>query len=150
MKWTEVYATDSNVLGTSSISLGAVPAARVRVVMKKVRHRLASSTFLICIAALWLACCVLGERGRDDMWHFIGDALATSSADLPAKSCIVNAALCAFLQQAAGAFLGHAVYGIRTLAVFAPRLRAIVEDCALAAKSCQCLFHSSVLYASAI
>jgi len=71
VKWTEVYATDSNVLGTSIISLGAVPAARVRVVMK----------------------------------------------------------------EAAGAFLGHAVYGIRTLAVFAPRLRAIVEDCALAAKS---------------
>lgn len=71
MKWTEVYATDSNVLDTSRISLGGVPAARVRVVMK----------------------------------------------------------------EAAGTFLGHAVYGIRTLAVLAPRLRSIVEDCALAAKS---------------
>jgi hypothetical protein len=37
--------------------------------------------------------------------------------------------------QAAGAFQGHAVYGIRTLTVRAPRLRSILEDCALAAKS---------------
>lgn len=71
IKWSEVYATDSNILSSSSIALGAVAAAKVRVVMR----------------------------------------------------------------EAAGAFQGHAVYGIRTLAVRAPRLRSIVEDCALAAKS---------------
>lgn len=71
VKWSEVYATDSNVLGSSSIALGAVPATKVRVDMR----------------------------------------------------------------EAAGAFQGHAVYGIRALAVLAPRLRSIVEDCALAAKS---------------
>jgi len=71
VQWSEVYATDSNILSSSSIALGAVPAAKVRVAMR----------------------------------------------------------------EAAGAFQGHAVYGIRTLAVRAPRLRSIVEDCALAAKS---------------
>merc|ERR1712166_849861 len=71
VKWSEVFATDSNVLSSSSIALGAVPAAKVRVTMR----------------------------------------------------------------EAAGAFQGHAVYGIRTLALRAPRLRSIVEDCALAAKS---------------
>ena len=35
VKWTEAYATDSNLLGTSCISLGDVPAAKVRMVMKK-------------------------------------------------------------------------------------------------------------------
>ena len=53
VKWTEVYATDSNALGTSNISLGAVSAARVPVVTKEVRNCLASSEFLISIAAFW-------------------------------------------------------------------------------------------------
>merc|ERR1711939_766429 len=35
----------------------------------------------------------------------------------------------------AGSFQGHAVYGIKTLALFAPRLQSIVEDCAAASKS---------------
>jgi len=71
VKWSEVYSTDSNILSTSSISLGAMPAAKVRLVMR----------------------------------------------------------------EAAGSFQGHPVYGIRTLAVLAPRLRSILEDCAIAAKS---------------
>lgn len=37
--------------------------------------------------------------------------------------------------QAASSFKGHSVFGIRSLAVRAPRLRAVVEDCGLAAKS---------------
>ena len=35
VKWAEVYATDSNILSLSSISLGAVPAAKVRLVMRE-------------------------------------------------------------------------------------------------------------------
>ena len=35
-KWSEVYATDSNVLSSSSIALGSTPAAKVRVVMHEV------------------------------------------------------------------------------------------------------------------
>jgi hypothetical protein len=35
----------------------------------------------------------------------------------------------------AGSFQGHAVYGIKTLALYAPRLQSIVEDCAAASKS---------------
>ena len=37
--------------------------------------------------------------------------------------------------QAAGSFHGHAVYGIRTLTVHAPRLQSIIEECGSAAKS---------------
>ena len=35
VKWAEVFATDSNILSLSSISLGAVPAAKVRLVMRE-------------------------------------------------------------------------------------------------------------------
>jgi hypothetical protein len=38
VKWSEVYATDSNILSSSSIALGAVPAAKVRVIMREVRR----------------------------------------------------------------------------------------------------------------
>ena len=90
VKWTEVYATDSNLLGTSSISLGDVTAAKVRMVMTEVLNRLPSSTLLIRIADSWLASCVLGKHGRDDLRGFNGNALANSLANLPVKSRSVN------------------------------------------------------------
>ena len=37
VKWSEVYATDSNVLTSNRIVLGSVAATRVRVVMHEVR-----------------------------------------------------------------------------------------------------------------
>ena len=36
VKWVEVFATDSNVLASTQVSLGAVPASKVRVVMHEV------------------------------------------------------------------------------------------------------------------
>ena len=39
VKWSEVFATDSNVLSTTSIPLGAVPASKVRIVMHEVLAR---------------------------------------------------------------------------------------------------------------
>jgi len=39
------------------------------------------------------------------------------------------------MREAASSFKGHSVFGIRSLALRAPRLRAVVEDCGLAAKS---------------
>merc|ERR1719160_346524 len=39
------------------------------------------------------------------------------------------------MHQAAGHFHGHALYGIRKMSVFAPRLETVLEDCAAAAKS---------------
>ena len=41
VKWSEVYATDSNVLSSSSVALGSVAASKVRIVMHEARHTLA-------------------------------------------------------------------------------------------------------------
>jgi len=71
VKWSEVYATDSNVLSSNHIALGLASASKVKVLM----------------------------------------------------------------HQAAGHFRGHALYGIRGLAILAPRLQSVVEDCASGAKS---------------
>lgn len=71
IKWSEVYATDSNVLTSTSVPLGSITASKVRVVM----------------------------------------------------------------HEAAEAFQGHRVYGIRLLSLHALRLQTVVEDCASAAKS---------------
>ena len=40
-----------------------------------------------------------------------------------------------FLIQASSAVRGHAVYGLRELALYSPRLSTIIEDCSVAAKS---------------
>ena len=64
---------------------------------------------------------MLGKHGRDVLQHFVGNALSNSSANLPVKSRSVNSAPCAVLLEAAGALLGHAVHGIRTLAVLAAK-----------------------------
>ena len=52
-------------------------------------------------------------------------------------ACVCPSLLCGpcACLQAAGAFHGHAVYGIKSLVVRAARLQSIVEDCAAAAKS---------------
>jgi len=36
LKWTEVFATDSNLLASTEVSLGAVTATKVRVIMHEV------------------------------------------------------------------------------------------------------------------
>ena len=41
VKWSEVYATDSNVLSSSKVALGSASASKVRIVMHEVRHTLA-------------------------------------------------------------------------------------------------------------
>jgi len=74
VKWQEVFATDSNVLGITNVPTGLMKATKARVVMQ--------------------------------------EAHATS-----------------------GMIQGHAVYGIKKLAVYSPRLRSMVEDCAEASKS---------------
>jgi len=71
VKWSEVYATDSNVLSSTHVALGSISAWKVRVVM----------------------------------------------------------------HEAAQAFQGHSLYGIKMLSLHASRLQTIVEDCASAAKS---------------
>jgi len=71
LKWSEVYATDSNVLTSTNVALGSISASKVRVVM----------------------------------------------------------------HEAAEAFQGHSVYGIKGLSLHAARLQTVVEDCASAAKS---------------
>ena len=50
VKWSEVFATDTNVLSSVSIQLGSISASRVRVVMHEVRFLV-----LCCCFAAWLA-----------------------------------------------------------------------------------------------
>ena len=50
VKWSEVFATDTNVLSSVSIQLGSISASRVRVVMHEVRFLV-----LCCCFATWLA-----------------------------------------------------------------------------------------------
>ena len=38
VKWTEVFATDSNILASTKISLGSVAASKARVVMHEARN----------------------------------------------------------------------------------------------------------------
>ena len=42
VKWSEVYATDSNVLSSTTIALGSASASKVRIVMHEARHTLAT------------------------------------------------------------------------------------------------------------
>ena len=41
VKWSEVFATDSNVLSSTTIALGSASASKVRIVMHEARHTLA-------------------------------------------------------------------------------------------------------------
>ena len=50
VKWSEDFATDTNVLSSVSIQLGSISASRVRVVMHEVRFLV-----LWCCFATWLA-----------------------------------------------------------------------------------------------
>lgn len=50
VKWSEVYATDTNVLSSVSIPLGSVSASRVRVVMHEVRSLVSHCCLVSCIA----------------------------------------------------------------------------------------------------
>ena len=56
-KWSEVHATDSNVLSSSSVALGYIPAKRVKVVM----HEAVRST---CYARTALPVCFLSRLLR--------------------------------------------------------------------------------------
>ena len=38
VKWSEVHATDSNILSSSRIALGLTPAAKIKLVMHQVRE----------------------------------------------------------------------------------------------------------------
>ena len=54
-KWSEVHATDSNILSSSSIALGSAPAAKVRVVM----HEAGFVCVCVCLsAASWAFGCL--------------------------------------------------------------------------------------------
>lgn len=54
VKWVEVFATDSNVLASTQVSLGAVTASKVRVVMHEVsRFAVEIRTIRIELAKRW-------------------------------------------------------------------------------------------------
>jgi len=50
-------------------------------------------------------------------------------------TCGALTPLAAQAHSTAGSFQGRAVFGIRTLSLYAPRLHSSIEDCAVAAKS---------------
>jgi hypothetical protein len=55
-KWSEVHATDSNILSSSSIALGSTPASKVRVVM----HEAGCASLSTCFVGLLGVCRQLG------------------------------------------------------------------------------------------
>ena len=55
-KWSEVHATDSNILSSSSIALGSTLAAKVRVVMHEV------GCACLSLSALWVLRALAGSR----------------------------------------------------------------------------------------
>ena len=80
VKWSEVFATDTNVLSSVSIQLGSISASRVRVVMHEVRFLV-----LCCCFAAWLALVAgISVLSRScSVWH----KRAGCSCAAPANHC---------------------------------------------------------------
>lgn len=67
VKWSEVFATDSNVLSATNIPLGSVPASKARVVMHE-----ALSFFLVQLLCHTAAMTPTRRAGALNSWVFPG------------------------------------------------------------------------------
>ena len=56
VKWTEVFATDSNLLASTEVSLGAVTATKVRVIMHEVKLAAWQHEHVLIILKSYMRC----------------------------------------------------------------------------------------------
>ena len=123
--FTEVFATDANVMPTSRLALGGSEGRKVRIAMKEVRRsaghesvdRLRSN----------------GLRDLRTLCLFCWIAASSNGCNV----CCLFVKLCVnfVLRCLRVRFQGHRLYGIRAVSVYAQGLRAVVSDCGKAAKS---------------
>lgn len=131
--FTDVYATDANVLKNSRISLGGASARKLRISMLEVRglrfapwrSSAASPRSMLILSFSSLVAFMIAS--------FLCSLTPFTGGWSSAK--FVRVCICETLVIVLCRFQGHLLYGIRSLAVFADRLRSVVSGCSKIAKS---------------
>ena len=75
VKWTEVFATDSNLLASTEVSLGAVTATKVRVIMHEVKLAACQHEHVLMILRSYKHCrrtrSMASSRVRSQSMHVV-------------------------------------------------------------------------------
>lgn len=123
--FTEIFATDANVMPTSRLALGGGEGRKVRITMKEV-----------CRSAGHESVDRLQSNGLSDLRTlFLFCWIAASPNGCNVCCLFVKLCVNCVLRCLCVRFQGHRLYGIRAVSVYAQGLRAVVSDCGKAAKS---------------